>query len=137
MNNKIDKYEFYSFCLEMYILVFFYLFISELSFIKLFIINLLGNLLFYYTLNFNIIKFLTHSYWRNKLHEIAMPQLLTCFSNLLILNNFKLLNNYVYITFPSNILLNYFISKIYKNEIRESINLRIILFIFLNIYNFF
>jgi hypothetical protein len=126
-HNKLDKYELYSFCIEMYTLVFFYLFISDLSFIKLFIVNLLGNIFFHYIFNFNIIKLLTHNYWRSNLHEIAMPQLITCCSTLLILNNFKILNNYSYIIFPSNILLNYFISKFYKNEIRESINLRIII----------
>ena len=122
--TNIDKFELYTFCFELYTLLFFYLFISDLSFIKLFIINILGNFGFHYIFNFNIIKFLRHHYWTSHLNDIALPQLISCASNILI-NNYC--TDYQYIIIPSNIALNYFIITIYKDEISESRNLRILI----------
>lgn len=121
---NIDKFELYTFCFEMYSLLFFYLLISDLSFIKLFVVNIFGNMGFHYIFNFNIIKFLRHNYWISHLNDIALPQLMSCTSNILIHYYY---NDYRYIIIPTNLLLNYFIITIYKDEVSESRNLRILI----------
>jgi hypothetical protein len=93
------------------------------------LINFGGNIFLEYTLNYNILKFMGHNYWKYHLRDIAMPQLLTCGANIMVNNNLRLFkNNYDYFfIIPSNIFFFYMISKIYKKELQNSKNLRFII----------
>ena len=140
-DNKyvLDKYEMYSFTLYLYFYGFFYLYIFEQKFLIAILSAIFGNIIFYYLFKYNFISLMCHKYWKSNLNNIAMPQLLTCLSNITIYSN-TFINNtkYVYIIItPINILLFYFINNMYKNEIIESKNLRFIvtvLFIFIKIF---
>lgn len=124
--KDIDKYELYSFSIYLYFYGFFYLFIFEQTLIKALLINILGNLFFYYIFNYNIISFIGHKYWKHNLVSIAIPQLITCSTNIVLYKTF----NY-YIDIPIYILLYFFMNKMYKEEISYSKNLRFIInFIF-------
>jgi hypothetical protein len=131
MVNKqlTDSFELYTFTTYLYFFAFFILYTSEQSFLKMILYNTFGNLFLQYTLNYNILKFISHSYWKYHLTDIAMPQLITCGSNILINNTLRLFkNNYDYIFIvPSNIFCFYIISKVYKKEIKNSKNLRFII----------
>jgi hypothetical protein len=130
-DNKfiLDKYEMYSFTTYLYFYGFFYLYIFEEKFLISILLILFSNIIFYYLFNYNFISLMCHSYWKNNLNTIAMPQLLSCASNIIIYNN-QFINKYrIFINLPINILLFNFINKIYKNEINESKNLRFIIVI--------
>jgi len=129
-NNEItDKYELYSYSIYLYLYAFFYLYLFEQTLLKFMIINFFGNILFYYTFNNSILHFISHKYWKYHINDIAMPQLISCITNITI--NKKLTyfeNNYDYIIIiPLNIIVSSFIKKIYKNEIKESKNIRFII----------
>jgi hypothetical protein len=120
-----DKYEFYSYTIYLYGYAFFYLFIFEQKLIQALFLNILFNFLLKKTINHNIFDLILHKYWKKNLNDIAMPQLISCVSGLVTYNY----NNYFSI--PLNLIIFYFIKKIYKKEIRYSRNLRIIiLFLF-------
>jgi hypothetical protein len=124
-NQNIDKYEFYSFSIYMYGYGFFYLYLFEFTFLKIVFYNLLINVFLNYSINHNILKFITHKYWKNNLANIAIPQLISCSTTLITYNHNK------YLIIPLNILIYYFINKTYKKEINYSKNLRLILLIIL------
>jgi hypothetical protein len=138
INNKfiLDKYEMYSYTTYLYFYGFFYLYIFEQKILIAILSIIFSNIIFYYIFNYNFISLMCHSYWKNNLNTIAMPQLLSCASNIIIYNN-TFISKYTYvITIPINILLFNFISTLYKNEIIESRNLRFIitiLFFFIRI----
>jgi hypothetical protein len=130
-----DKFELYSFSIYLYFYAFFYMFIYNNTFFNGLLINLMGNYLFNYLFNYNILSFIGHNYWKYNLNTIAMPQLITCSTNIIILNHFYYFNNYndFILILPFNYLLNYSIKKMYKNEINYSKNLRFVLiFLFLS-----
>jgi hypothetical protein len=133
----IDKFEMYSFTLYLYFYGFFYLYVFEQKFFTAILTSILSNILFYQAFNFSFITLITHTYWKNKLNTIAMPQLLSSVSNIIIYKN-KFNNQYINIIVnPLYIFLFYFINKLYNNEISESKNLRFIitiLFFFLRIF---
>lgn len=124
LNNQItDKYELYSFSIYLYMYFFFYLFIFEQTFIRSIIMNIFGNVFIYYLFNNHIFSFIGHKYWKYNLNQIAMPQLITCATNVII-------NKYDYtIIVPLNIVSYYFIKNMYRNEISQSKNLRFIIII--------
>ena len=67
-----------------------------------------------------------NQFLRNNLNDIAMPQLISCSSQLLTYTY----NNYI--TIPVNLFIFYLIDKIYKREIVYSRNIRVVLlFIYL------
>ena len=138
-NNKyiLDKYEMYSFTIYMYLYGFFYLYILEQRFLIAILTTILSNILFYRIFNFNFISLICHSYWKRNLNTIAMPQLLSCASNIIIYNN-RFNNEYINIMIvPSHILFYYLVNSIYSNEITESKILRFIaaiLFFFLRLF---
>lgn len=123
MENKevIDKYELYSFSIYLYLYGFFYLFIFEQTLIKGLLINILSNFFTYYLINYNIISLIKHKYWRENLTDIAMPQLITCTTNII---SYSTLN--IYFIIPIDIIVYLLIRKVYKNEISYSKNLRFI-----------
>ncbi len=128
--EDIDKYEFYSFSIYIYSYGLFYLFIFEESFIRAIFLSILANIMSNYIFSHNIIKLLTHKYWRNNLNDIAMPQLISISTQLLTKNY----SNYIIV--PSNLIIYFFIKKIYKDEINYSFNLRIILLFIFFLYRF-
>jgi hypothetical protein len=130
--KSIDKYELYSFTTYLYFYGIFYLYIFEQKLLIAILSTILSNILLLYIFQYNFISFLCHKYWKENLNNIAMPQLLTCLSNIIIYN-YKL--NYILIILI-NIFLYYIIKNVYKKEVSESINLRfiiIILFVFTKI----
>jgi hypothetical protein len=102
MENKevIDKYELYSFSIYLYLYGFFYLFIFEQTLIKGLLINILSNFFTYYLINYNIISLIKHKYWRENLTDIAMPQLITCTTNII---SYSTLN--IYFIIPIDIIV--------------------------------
>ena len=129
IDNKIilDKYEMYSFTTYLYFYGFFYIYIFEQKFLIAILSIIFSNIIFYYIFNYNFISLICHSYWKNNLNTIAMPQLLSCVSNIMISNNTLISKHTYVITIPINILLFNFIGTLYKNEIIESRNLRFII----------
>ena len=123
----IDIFELYSFSIYLYSYGYFYNFILDQSFTKGIIINIFFNFLTYYFFKYNIFTFISHSYWIKNKNTIAVPQLLSCLSN--IFCN-KLFDNSL-IDLPINFILQYSISNVYKNENKYSNNLR---FLFLSFY---
>lgn len=124
-----DSYELYSFSIYLYFFAYFILYTSEQSFFKLLFTNIIGNIFLEYILNYNIVRFIGHNYWKYHLVDIAMPQLITCGTNILVNNNLRIFKNtydYFFII-PSNIFFFYIISKVYKKEIKTSKNLRFII----------
>lgn len=132
----IDKFELYSFSIYLYMYGFFYLFVFEQTFFKGLLINILFNVFSYNLINYNIIYFLQHKYWKKNLTNIAMPQLLTCATNITLYSTIE--KNNMYIIIPIEILFYYLLKNIYKDEISYSKNLRFIISIifFIN-YHFF
>jgi len=128
--ETIDKFELYSFAIYLYFYAYSYLYLFEQTLLNFILYSIFQNIILNYLINHNIIKFITHTYWRDNLNEISVPQLLTCISNIYLRNNFKLIINNKYIILPINIFIDYVINKIYKNEIKESRNLRFIITIF-------
>jgi len=128
-DNKLilDKYEMYSFTTYLYFYGFLYLYILEQKFLIAILSIIFSNIIFYYMFSYNFISLMCHLYWKNNLNTIAMPQLLSCASNIMICNNTFISNNTFVITIPIDILLFYFIGEFYKNEIIESKNLRFII----------
>jgi hypothetical protein len=121
-NNDFDKYEFYSFSIYLYGYGLFYLFIFEQKLLKAIFFNFFINFILNYTIRHNILKFISHKYWKINLNSIAMPQLISCTTQLLTHNY----NNYI--TIPVNLIVFTLINKTYKKEISYSKNLRIIIF---------
>jgi hypothetical protein len=128
-NNQItDKYELYSYSIYLYLYAFFYLYLFEQTLLKIIIINFFGNILFYYIFNNSILHFINHSYWKYHINDIAMPQLISCITNITINKNLTYFeNHYDYIIIiPLNIVIYSFIKKMYKDEMKESKNIRLI-----------
>ena len=119
--NSFDKYEFYSFTIYLYGYGLFYLFIFEQELLKAIFFNFFINYILHYFINHNILKFIGHKYWRTNLKDVAIPQLISCSSQLVTYNY----SNRIMI--PVNIMIFYLIDKIYKKEISYSRNLRIII----------
>ena len=139
MTKITDIYELYSFIIYLYGYEYFYSFIYSQPLIYGLFLNISFNLFINYIFKTNIIKFITHSYWKSKLNTIAMPQLLSCTIN--IINSYDYLpkdylpNNLI-ITVPMNLFLNHLISNMYKNELDDSKNIRylmILLFFIIDI----
>ena len=128
--ETIDKFELYSFTIYLYFYGYLYSYLLQQTLLNFILYNTFGNITLYYLINHNIIKFMTHTYWRNNLNEISVPQLLTCVSNIYMRDNFQLILNNNYIILSINIFIDYIINKIYKNEKKESRNLRFIITIF-------
>jgi hypothetical protein len=129
IDNKfiLDKYEMYSFTTYLYFYGLFYLYVFEQKFLISILSIIISNIIFYYSFNYNFISLICHTYWKNNLNTIAMPQLISCASNIIISNN-TIINKYTYIIkIPFNILLFNIIGVMYKNEIKESRNLRFII----------
>ena len=133
-----DKFEMYSFTSYLYFFSFFYMFIYEQTFFNGLIINIFSNFLFYYFFNFNVLSYVCHPYWKYNLNTIAMPQLITCGTNMIIFNNLNYFNNYndFILIIPFNFSVNYFIKNLYKNEVSHSKNLRFILISLFLLYRF-
>lgn len=128
---NIDKYELYSFLVYLYFYSVFYKYVFEQALIKGIIINIFGNIFFYNIFNYHIFSFVVHKYWKNNLNTIAMPQLLTCLSNTIIR---PIGSNYDYlIIIPAY----YCINNMYKNEIRESKEIRFTISVIFFLYNLF
>jgi hypothetical protein len=116
---NIDKYELYSFIIYLYFYVIFYEFTFQQTFLKGCCINIFGNILFYKICNYNIFSLLIHKYWKEKINTIAMPQLLSCITNTLIIKNDFLIPSYI------TYLASYYIIKnMYPNELLESKQIR-------------
>lgn len=128
--ETIDKLELYSFTIYLYFYAYAYSYLFQQTFINFILYSIFKNIILHYSINHNIVKFMTHTYWRNNLNEISVPQLLTCISNIYLRNNLQLIINNNYILLPINISIDYIINKIYKNEKKESQNLRFIITIF-------
>ena len=127
--NNTDKYEFYSFVIYLYFFTYFYLYVLTESLFYLITFNIIGNAITNYTMNFNIFTLVSHNYWKNNLNTIAMPQLLSTLSTIIINDKLMFFNKPFYntlIILPLNILVYKFISNMYKNEINISKNFRII-----------
>lgn len=132
----IDKFELYSYTTYLYIYGFFYLFVFEQTFFKGLLINILFNLFSHNLINYNIIYFLQHKYWKKNLTNIAMPQLITCATNIILCSTIN--RNISYIVIPINIIQYYLLKNTYKDEIVYSKNLRFIInFIFFIYYHIF
>ena len=84
---NINKYELYSYIIYLYFYTFLYEYIFQQTIFKGLVINIFGNILFYKICNYNIFSLLVHKYWKENLNTIAMPQLLSCISNTLIVRN--------------------------------------------------
>lgn len=124
----MDLLELYSFNINLNIYTLLYLYTHNKSLIEFLFIQFIGNIFFYYTFNNHIFQFLNHNYWKKNLKTIAAPQLIQTVSNIITYNNdYKI----IYII-PINLLIQYFINNIFKNEISESKNLR-----YINIFLFF
>jgi len=134
--ETIDKFELYSFTIYLYFYAYLYSYIFEQTILNFILYSIFENIILHYLINHNIIKFITHTYWRNNLNEISAPQLLTCISNIYLKKKLQLIINNNYIILPINIFINYIIKKIYKNEEKESTNLRFIITIFFFFINF-
>ena len=134
--ETIDKFELYSFAIYLYFYTYLYSYLFEQTLLNLILYSTFGNITLYYFINHNIIKFMTHSYWRNNLNQVSVPQLLTCISNIYLKNNFELITNNNYIKLPISIFINYTISKLYKNEHKDSRNLRFIITLFFSFISF-
>lgn len=130
--ENIDTFELYTFSVYLYAYGFFYKYISHESFLNMFLLNFLGNMITYYFVNYNFLSLIGHNYWRNNINDIAMPQLITCGTNILINTKYTF-----YVIIPINILSMYSITKIYKKEFNVSKNLRIIITILFFIYRLF
>lgn len=136
MNKKnIDKLELYSFGIYLYMYSYFILYTLNNNWMNIIIYNIVGNGLFNYMINHNIIKLITHRYFNERLNDVSMPQLLTCISNIYMNSNSSIFGNHIYIKLPINIILNSMITKLYKNEIKESFHLRFIFSLFCFIYS--
>lgn len=124
-----DKYELYSYSIYLYLYALFYMFVFEQTFFNGLLINIFGNGLLYYFFNHNVFSLITHSYMKNHLLTIAMPQLLTCSTNILVTTKLHFFNNKndLFIILPLNYLSYHFIKNMYKNEFSQSLNLRFIL----------
>ena len=116
---SIDKYELYSYIIYLYFYTFFYEYIFEQTFLKGCFINIFGNIIFYKLCNYNIFSLLVHKYWKNNLNTIAMPQLLSCITNTLIIKNDLMISPYI-----SYIATYYIIKNMYPMEILESKQIR-------------
>jgi hypothetical protein len=135
MTKITDIYELYSFIIYLYGYGYFYSYIFNQSLVKGLFINISANLFSNYLLNTNILKFITHSYWRNNINSIVMPQLISSFIN--IITSYHMISNNIIIVMPINIVLNHLISKMYTNEINYSKNIRyLLLLVFLLLYLF-
>lgn len=124
-----DKYEFYSFIIYLYIFVYFYSYVLRESFFYMLTFNIIGNVITNYTMNFNIFTLVSHNYWKYNLNTIAMPQLLSILSNIIINDKLIFFKNSFYnclIIVPLNLLIYKFISNMYKNENNLSKNFRIV-----------
>lgn len=128
--ETIDKFELYSFTIYLYFYAYSYSYLFQQTLINFILYSTFKNIILQYLINHNIIKFMTHTYWKNNLNEISAPQLFTCISNIYLKNNLELIINNNYIILPINLFIDYIINKIYKNEKKESKNLRFIITIF-------
>jgi hypothetical protein len=128
-SNVNDIFELYSFIIYLYFYSYFYLSISNQSFFNFILSNLICNSFTHYFLNYNILTFIGHNYWKKNLNTIAMPQLINSVKNIYInsqITFFK--NNYDYlIIIPTDIFVLYFIKRYYKNEDTKSKNLRYVI----------
>jgi len=115
-----DSYELYSFVTYLYFFAYFHQCLLQLSFLKLIMTDLIGNIFFYYIFNYNFYSFLKHNYWKHQLDNISMPQLISCASNMLVNKN---ANSYLYII-PINYFTYRIISYMYKKEDYRSKNIR-------------
>jgi hypothetical protein len=123
-NFILDKYEMYSFTIYLYFYGFLQLYIFEQKILISIFLTFFCNTIFYYLFKNNFITLLCHNYWKHNLNTIALPQLLSCASNIIVFQNFT---NKYFITIPIDILFFNFISIIYKNELPQSKNLRFII----------
>ena len=108
-----------------------------MNLLNIIISNLSTNLLLNYFIDHNIIKFISHKYWRNNLNQLSMPQLITCSSHIYLNSSLSLFGNNLYVKSPIYFFIYFMISKMYKNEIKESIYLRFMIimsFIFLDFF---
>lgn len=125
-HNNNDIFELYSFITYLYFYSYFYSSIIKHSFLNFTLINIIGNLVTHYFLNYNILTFVSHTYWKKNLSTVAMPHLINSIKNIYVnqyITFFK--NNYDYlILIPSDIFVFYFIKKYYKNEDKNSKNIR-------------
>jgi hypothetical protein len=135
--KEIDKLELYSFGIYLYMYSYFVLATLNNNWINFIIYNIVCNGLLNYMINHNIVKLITHKYFNERLNDVSMPQLLTCMSNIYINSKMSIFGNNTYIKLPVNILLNSMITKLYKNEIKESFHLRFILSLFCFMCSFF
>lgn len=122
--SQTDPYELYSFAIYLYLFTSFNLYLLKQPFIQFLFYFTTSNIFLNYAFNYNIITFFRHNYWRYNLNNIAIPQLISCVSNIYFINNY----NY-YIIIPLNFVLFLTLTKMYKNEIKSSRNLRFILMI--------
>ena len=138
-NTDTDLIELYSFSTYLYLYVICYTYLLKQSFIEFIFINIIANSGLYYLCNYTVFNFINHNYWKNRSRDIAMPQLVSCISNVIINNKLRIMNNiYDYaLVIPANILIFYFIKNMYKKEISESKNLRLIMTILFFLSYFF
>jgi hypothetical protein len=127
MNNekRIDKLELNTFIIYLYFYVNLYSFIVRYSYFRIFFITISSNIFSYYYFNYNTLTFVCHLYWRNNIKEIAMPQLISCLSNIIIYRNEKSVYSY-FLYFITFLTINF----MYINEIKESRNSRFFLMLF-------
>jgi hypothetical protein len=133
----LDYFEMYSFTTYLYFYGFFYSYIFEQKKIIIFLSIIFSNIVFYYIFNYNFISLICHLYWKNNLNTIAIPQLLSCVSNIMISKNTFINRQTYFINTLINILLFHFIGILYKNELIESRNLRFIISILYFFIRFF
>ena len=129
----LDKYEMYSFTTYLYFYGFFYLYIFEQPLLYAILSTIFSNIIFYQVFNFNSLSVMCHNYWKYNLNTVAVPQLLSCISNIIIYKKTFSTKSIIIISPSLHILFHYIINVIYKKELLESKNLRFIitmLFIF-------
>jgi hypothetical protein len=120
----IDIFELYSFAIYLYGYGYLYNYVLDQKLTKGIIITILTNFMTNYFFKYNTLTFISHSYWIKNQSNIAVPQLLSCLSNLLCDKYFE--NSLI--SLPANIFIQYTISNFYFNENKYSKNLRNLIF---------
>jgi len=124
--HMTDIVELYSFTGYLYIYIYLFLLFFNRPFLQCSIIHILFHSFTTQFLNYNIVKYIQHPYWRYHLTDIAAPQLITALYNIKINNEFYLFGPIIdsYLIVPVNIVFLSFLNKIFVNEDKRSINTR-------------
>lgn len=140
VNHHItDIVELYSFSAYLYIYSYLFLLFFNKPFLQCSIIHILFHSFTTQFLNYNIIKYIQHPYWRYHLTDIAAPQLINALYNIKINTEFYLFGSNIdlYLIIPINIIFLSFLNKIFINEDKRSINTRYMTSLLFFVFYFF